>query len=208
MSENMARYTLTKGQVFYKGVKRVLDILCSLLAIIILSPVFVIVFFAIKLEDGWKANTLFDQTRIGLHEKEFSLYKFRSMKMDTPHDVATHLLENPDQYITKVGRFIRRTSLDELPQLINILKGDMSISGPRPALWNQYDLIDLREQYGIHQIKPGLTGWAQIHGRDELEIPEKVRRDYYYLTHFGFWMDVRCFFKSIGVVVSEKGFSK
>ena len=208
MSEQVERYTLTEGQKLYKGVKRVLDILISFLAIIVLSPVYLAIFIAIKCEDGWKANAIFDQTRIGLNKKEFSLYKFRSMRLDTPHDVATHLLENPEQYITKVGKFIRRTSLDELPQLVNILKGDMSISGPRPALWNQYDLIDLRERYGIHQIKPGLIGWAQINGRDELEIPEKVRRDYYYLTHFGLWMDIRCFFKSIGAVLSERGFSK
>ena len=208
MSDTPEKYTLTKGQRFYNVIKRCLDVVLSLLALILLSPVFLGIYLAIKIEDGWKANAIFDQTRIGVNQKKFALYKFRSMKIDTPHDVATHLLEHPEQYVTKVGRFIRKTSLDELPQLINIIKGDMSISGPRPALWNQFDLIELREQFGIHQLRPGLTGWAQINGRDELEIPEKVRRDYYYLRHFGLWMDIRCFFKSIGAVLSAKGFSK
>lgn len=208
MGDTPEKYTLTKGQRFYNVIKRCMDVVLSLLALILLSPVFLGIYLAIKIEDGFRANAIFDQTRIGVNQKKFALYKFRSMKKDAPHDVATHLLEHPEQYVTKVGRFIRKTSLDELPQLINIIKGDMSISGPRPALWNQFDLIELREQFGIHQLRPGLTGWAQINGRDELEIPEKVRRDYYYLRHFGLWMDIRCFFKSIGIVLSAKGFSK
>ena len=125
--------------------------------------------------------------------------------MDAPHEVATHLLKDPGQYVTKVGRFIRKTSLDELPQLFNILKGDMSICGPRPALWNQFDLIELREQYGVHEIKPGLTGWAQIHGRDELEIPEKVRQDVYYLRHMSFGLDVKVFFMTVAAVLKREG---
>ncbi len=207
MREKQEKYILTKGQRFYNHVKRVLDFVLSLLALIVLSPLLLGIFIAIKIEDGWKNNAIFDQTRIGVNQKEFNLYKFRSMKMDAPHDMATHLLEHPEQYVTKVGKFLRKTSLDELPQLVNILKGEMSICGPRPALWNQFDLIELREQYGVHQLRPGLTGWAQINGRDELEIPEKVRLDAYYLQHFGFGMDVRCFFKSIGAVFRGDGIS-
>ena len=207
MSEAPEKYTLPKGQKFYSHVKRVLDFILSLLALIILSPLLAGIYIAIKCEDGWKNNAIFDQTRIGLNQKKFNLYKFRSMKTNAPHDMATHLLEHPEQYVTKVGKFLRKTSLDELPQLINILKGEMSLCGPRPALWNQFDLIELREEYGVHQLRPGLTGWAQINGRDELEIPEKVRLDAYYLQHFGFGMDVRCFFKSIGAVARGDGIS-
>ena len=205
MSEASEKYTLTRGQRVYSVFKRVIDIVLSFLGIIVLSPVFVACYFAIKIEDGWQSNALFDQIRIGYRRKPFNLYKFRSMRKDTPHDVATHLLKDPGQYMTKVGRVLRRTSLDELPQLINILKGDMSVVGPRPALYNQYDLIELREQYGVHEIKPGLTGWAQINGRDELEIPEKVGKDVYYLKHVGLWMDIKCFFKSIGAVLRREG---
>ena len=205
MSEAPEKYTLTKGQVFYNHVKRVLDFIFALVAIIVLSPVAAVIWIAIKIEDGVKANVFFDQRRIGIHQKSFNLYKFRSMKMDAPHEVATHLLKDPGQYVTKVGRFIRKTSLDELPQLFNILKGDMSICGPRPALWNQFDLIELREQYGVHEIKPGLTGWAQIHGRDELEIPEKVRQDVYYLRHMSFGLDVKVFFMTVAAVLKREG---
>ena len=205
MSETPEKYTLTRGQKFYMGIKRVIDFVLALLGIIILTPLAIGIWIAIKIEDGVKANVFFDQRRIGIREKEFNLYKFRSMKMDAPHEVATHLLENPEQYVTKVGRFIRKTSIDELPQLFNILKGDMSICGPRPALWNQYDLIELREQYGVHQIKPGLTGWAQIHGRDELEIPEKVRQDVYYLRNMSFGLDVKVFFMTVIAVLKREG---
>lgn len=127
------------------------------------------------------------------------------MRIDTPHDTPTHLLENPDQYITRVGKFLRKTSLDELPQLINILKGDMAVIGPRPALWNQFDLIAERDKYGANDVRPGLTGWAQIHGRDELEIEEKARLDGYYVEHMGFLMDVRCFFGTILSVLKKDG---
>ena len=127
------------------------------------------------------------------------------MRIDTPHDVPTHLLTNPDQYITRVGRFLRKTSLDELPQLFNILKGDMDVIGPRPALWNQYDLIAERDKYGANDIRPGLTGWAQIHGRDELEIEEKARLDGYYAAHAGPVMDLKCFFGTIAVVLKHEG---
>ncbi len=205
MSETPEKYTLTRGQKFYNHIKRVIDFVMAFLGIIILSPVAVAIWIAIKFEDGWKAHVFFDQKRIGLRKKEFNLFKFRSMRVDAPHEVATHLLKDPEQYVTKVGRFIRKTSLDELPQLFNILKGDMSVCGPRPALWNQFDLIDLREKYGVHEIKPGLTGWAQIHGRDELEIPEKVRQDVYYLRHLSFGLDVKCFFKTIGAVLKKEG---
>ena len=201
MSEAEKRYALTKGQRLYNHIKRVLDSLIAFLGLILLSPVFVVIYIAIKCEDGWRSNALFDQTRIGVEQKKFVLYKFRSMKTDAPHDTATHLLKDSKKYITKVGRFLRKTSLDELPQLFNILKGDMSICGPRPALWNQYDLIEMREAKGVHQLRPGLTGWAQINGRDEIKLTEKVDLDAYYLEHFGFRMDVRCFFKSIGAVI-------
>ncbi len=147
----------------------------------------------------------FSQKRVGKGKKLFNLYKLRSMKMDTPHDVPTHLLENPDQYILKIGAFIRKTSIDELPQLINILKGDISLVGPRPALWNQYDLISERDKYGANDIRPGLTGWAQINGRDELEIPVKAALDGEYTRNISFKMDVKCFFGTFGVVLSHKG---
>lgn len=147
----------------------------------VLSPLFLGIIAAIKIEDGITAPVFFSQKRIGIHKKHFQLYKFRSMKLDTPHDMPTHLLRNPDQYITKVGRFLRKTSLDELPQLWNIFRGDMALIGPRPALWNQDDLIAERDRYGANDVKPGLTGWAQIHGRDELEIPEKAKLDGHYV---------------------------
>lgn len=205
MSETPEKYTLTRGQKFYICIKRVIDIVLAFVGMVVLLPVSFAIWIAIKIEDGWKANVFFDQRRIGLRKKEFNLFKFRSMKMDAPHEVATHLLKDPEQYVTRVGRFIRKTSIDELPQLFNILKGDMSFCGPRPALWNQYDLIELREQYGVHEIKPGLTGWAQIHGRDELEIPEKVRQDVYYLRHLSLGLDIRVFFMTVVAVLKRDG---
>lgn len=187
-------YKLTEKQKRYMKIKRIIDVLLACGGMVVLSPVFLIIAGAIKLEDGIMAPVIFSQKRIGINQSYFKLYKFRSMRMDTPHDKATHLLENPDQYITKVGKFLRKLSLDELPQLWNIAKGEVSVVGPRPALWNQYDLNELREQYGVHQLNPGLTGWAQIHGRDELTIEEKAFEDLYYLEHFGIVMDVKCFF--------------
>lgn len=187
----------------YRKIKRFIDIIFSLLGIILLSPLFVILIIAIKLDS--KGPVLFRQKRIGIHKSHFYILKFRTMRIDTPKDTPTHLLKNPEQWITKVGRFLRKTSLDELPQIINILKGDMSIIGPRPALWNQYDLIEERDKYGANDVPVGLTGWAQIHGRDELPIEVKARLDGEYARKIGFIMDVRCFFGTIISVLKGDG---
>lgn len=198
-------YKLTKKQEKYIRFKSGLDRVLAKVGLVVLSPVFGGIVIAIKLEEGLKAPVFFSQDRVGIDQKLFKLYKFRSMRLDTPHDMPTHLLENPDQYITKVGRFLRKTSLDELPQLINISKGDMHVVGSRPALYNQDDLIAIREEYGVHQMKPGLTGWAQIHGRDELEIEEKAKLDAYYLQHVGPWIDLKCIFGTIWSVLRSDG---
>ena len=169
--------------------------------LIVLFWLYLVIIVAIRIDDPGPA--FFSQNRVGIHKKLFKVHKFRSMKMSTPHDIPTHQLENPEQYITKVGAFLRKTSLDELPQIWDIFVGKMSAVGPRPALWNQYDLIEERDKYGANDIKPGLTGWAQINGRDELEIPDKARFDGEYadrinkggFSAFGF--DVKCFFLSI-----------
>lgn len=187
----------------YLKIKRLIDILLSLLGMIVLSPVFLILIIAIKLDS--KGPVLFKQKRVGLHKKHFNILKFRTMKIDTPKDTPTHLLDNPDQYITRVGKFLRKTSLDELPQIWNIFVGDMSIIGPRPALWNQYDLIAERDKYGANDIPPGLTGWAQINGRDELPIEVKAKLDGEYVEKIGFWMDVKCFIGTIISVVKSDG---
>lgn len=187
----------------YRKIKRFIDIIFSLLGIILLSPLFVILIIAIKLDS--KGPVLFRQKRIGIHKSHFYILKFRTMRIDTPKDTPTHLLKNPEQWITKVGRFLRKTSLDELPQIINILKGDMSIIGPRPALWNQYDLIEERDKYGANDVPVGLTGWAQIHGRDELPIEVKARLDGEYARKIGFIMDVKCFFGTIISVLKGDG---
>lgn len=157
------------------GIKRILDFFLSLSGIIILSPLLIILSIWIKLDS--KGPVLFKQQRIGKNKTYFNIYKFRTMYVDTPHDVPTHLLKNPDAFITKSGHFLRKTSLDELPQLFNILSGQMAIIGPRPALWNQYDLIELRDKYHANNVRPGLTGWAQINGRDELDIETKATLD-------------------------------
>jgi O-antigen biosynthesis protein WbqP len=183
--------------------KRFVDIILSLLALIILSPVFLILILAIKIDTP--GSVLFKQKRFGIHKSYFNILKFRTMRIDTPKDTPTHLLENPDQWITKVGKFLRKTSLDELPQIWNIFVGQMSIIGPRPALWNQYDLIDEREKYGANDIPVGLTGWAQINGRDELEIAVKAKLDGEYAEKIGFMMDVRCFFGTIFSVLRSDG---
>ena len=183
--------------------KRLFDIILSILGLIVLSWLYLIIIIAIKIDDPGPA--LFSQKRVGLHKQLFRLHKFRSMKMSTPHDVPTHQLENPEQYITKMGAFLRKTSLDELPQIWDILVGKMSIVGPRPALWNQYDLIEERDKYGANDIKPGLTGWAQINGRDELEIPDKARYDGEYVKKMSFFFDIKCFFLSIFRVVLHAG---
>ncbi|ABN45585.1 Galactosyltransferase, putative [Streptococcus sanguinis SK36] len=187
----------------YKFFKRTLDIVLSFIGMIVLSPFFLLLVLAIKLDS--KGPVLFKQKRVGLHKKHFYILKFRTMRIDTPKDTPTHLLENPEQWITKVGKFLRKTSLDELPQIWNIFVGDMSIIGPRPALWNQYDLIEERDRYGANDVLPGLTGWAQIHGRDELPIGKKAELDGYYVQHLSFGLDVRCFFGTIKSVAKSEG---
>ena len=154
---------------------------------------------------GFSGTVLFRQKRVGRNGQYFYIYKFRTMRIDTPHDMPTHLLNHPDLFITRVGRFLRKTSLDELPQLFNILKGDMALVGPRPALWNQEDLISEREQYGANSVRPGLTGWAQIHGRDELPIREKAELDGYYVHHIALGMDLECLCKTAGAVLRQDG---
>ncbi len=191
------------GKKVYLVIKRLLDFILSLIAFIILLIPFAIISICIKIES--KGPVLFKQTRVGKHKKNFTIYKFRTMKTDTPKDMPTHMLNNADSYITKVGKFLRKTSLDELPQIINILKGDMSIIGPRPALWNQDDLIAERDKYGANDITPGLTGLAQINGRDELEIPVKAKFDGEYAEKLSFWFDVKIFFKTIFKVFKSDG---
>ncbi|HFI0155307.1 TPA: sugar transferase [Streptococcus suis] len=187
----------------YPVLKRVIDIVISGLAIVVLSPVLLLIAIAIKLDS--KGPVLFKQKRVGKNKSHFMIYKFRSMYVDTPSDMPTHLLKDPTAMITKVGAFLRKTSLDELPQLFNIFKGEMAIVGPRPALWNQYDLIEERDKYGANDIRPGLTGWAQINGRDELEIDVKARLDGEYAEKIGLMMDVRCFFGTIFSVLRSDG---
>ena len=195
--------------MYQKFFKRLLDIVLSLLGLIVLLWLYLVIVIAIKINDPGPA--LFSQNRVGIHKKLFKVHKFRSMKMSTPHDIPTHQLENPEQYITKVGAFLRKTSLDELPQIWDILVGKMSVVGPRPALWNQDDLVAERDKYGANDVKPGLTGWAQINGRDELEIPDKARFDGEYAEKLNkggfraFGFDIKCFFLSIFKVVFRIG---
>lgn len=187
----------------YKIIKRIIDFILSFIGLVILSPIFIALMIWIKCDS--KGPIFFKQKRVGIHKKYFNILKFRTMRIDTPKDMPTHMLENPDQYITKAGHFLRKTSLDELPQIINILIGDMAIIGPRPALWNQYDLIELRDQYGANDITPGLTGWAQINGRDELEIEVKARLDGEYVKRMSFLFDCKCFFGTIASVAKHEG---
>lgn len=187
----------------YPVIKRILAVVISGTAIICLSPIFIFVALAIKLDS--KGPVLFKQKRVGKNKSHFMIYKFRSMYVDAPSDMPTHLLKDPNAMITKVGGFLRKTSLDELPQLFNILKGEMAIVGPRPALWNQYDLIEERDKYGANDIRPGLTGWAQINGRDELEIDEKSKLDGFYVQHMSFALDVKCFFGTFLSVAKSEG---
>jgi|SRR5690554_3581347 len=187
----------------FKIFKRIMDFLMSLVGLIILLPFFIIIIVAIKLNS--KGPILFKQKRVGKNKKHFNIYKFRTMRIDTPKDTPTHMLENPEQWITGVGKFLRKTSLDELPQIINILKGNMSIIGPRPALWNQYDLIEERDKYGANDIYPGLTGYAQIKGRDELPIIDKAKLDGYYVEHMGLWLDIKIFFGTIFSIFKSDG---
>ena len=183
--------------------KRLIDFLLSLAAIIILSPFFIII--AILIKSSSKGPVFFKQKRVGKDKNYFTIYKFRTMRTDTPKDMPTHMLNNAESYITKVGGFLRKTSLDELPQIINILKGDMSIIGPRPALWNQDDLIEERDKYGANNIRPGLTGLAQISGRDELEIPLKSKLDGEYVEKVSLLFDCKIFFSTIGKVFKHDG---
>src|SRR5690625_4618925 len=187
----------------YMKVKRILDFLLALIGLIILSPIYILLIILIKLDS--KGPVLFKQKRVGMHKKHFNILKFRTMRIDTPKDTPTHLLENPDQYITRMGKFLRKTSLDELAQIWNIFVGDMSIVGPRAALWNQFDLIEERDKYGVHDVPQGLTGWAQINGRDELPIEVKAKLDGEYAKNFGFWMDLKCFFGSFISVFKSDG---
>ena len=195
--------TFSASQKKYMKLKRAVDFICALLGLSLFWWVFLILCIAIKLDSP--GPILFKQKRVGLHKKHFNILKFRTMRTDTPKDMPTHMLSNPEQYITRVGKFLRKSSLDELPQIINILVGEMSIVGPRPALWNQFDLIKERDKYGANDVVPGLTGWAQINGRDELEIPVKAKLDGEYVEKFGLAMDLKCFFGTITAVLFHKG---
>jgi len=192
-----------KRSGFYENIiKRVLDVILSFGGLVVLSPVYLVLIIAIVVDDP--GPILFTQKRVGKNKQYFKLHKFRSMKMSTPHDVPTHMLENPDQYITKVGKFIRAHSLDELPQIWDIFIGNMSVIGPRPALWNQDLLTAERDKYGANDVKPGLTGWAQINGRDELEIPVKAKLDGEYAKNLGLKMDIKCFLGSLHVFTKDE----
>lgn len=190
-------------QKMYMRVKGVTDRILALFGLIILSPLFLLLVIAIRMDS--RGPVFFKQKRVGIHKEHFHILKFRTMRLDTPKDTPTHLLENPRQYITKVGGFLRKTSLDELPQIINILKGDMAIVGPRPALWNQYDLIEERDRYGANDVLPGLTGWAQINGRDELPIDVKAKLDGEYVQKMGLRMDLKCILGTILSVAKQDG---
>ena len=196
--------------MFYLKFKRFYDTLGAFVGIIILSPLYLVIMILIKIDS--KGPILFKQKRIGRNKRHFNILKFRTMKIDTPKDTPTHMLENPEKYITRMGKFLRKTSLDELPQIINILKGDMSIIGPRPALWNQFDLIEERDKYDVHKLFPGITGYAQIKGRDTLPISNKAALDGEYVNKISLWLDIKIFigtfisvFKSDGVVEGGTG---
>lgn len=187
----------------YMTVKRLLGFILALVACIVLIPVFLCIMGAIKIES--RGPVFFKQKRVGLKKSHFNILKFRTMYIETPQDTPTHLLADPDVYITRVGKLLRKTSLDELPQLFNILKGEMSFVGPRPALWNQYDLIDERDKYKANDTLPGLTGWAQINGRDELPIEVKAKLDGEYVQRMGILMDSRCFIATVFSVLKSDG---
>ncbi|MBI0577961.1 sugar transferase [Neobacillus cucumis] len=189
--------------IYRKYIKRLIDIILAFIGIVLLSPIFIILIIWIKLDS--EGPVLFKQRRIGKGKSEFYILKFRTMKIDTPNDMPTHLLINAESYITRAGKFLRKTSLDELPQILNILKGEMSIIGPRPALWNQYDLIKERDKYSVNGILPGLTGWAQVNGRDELPIDIKARLDGEYIKNISFALDLKIFLKTIFNVLRSEG---
>lgn len=187
----------------YLKIKRVADFILSFMGLVLLSPLFLIIIIAIKIDS--RGPVFFKQKRVGINKTYFNILKFRTMKIDTPKDMPTHMLKNPDQYITKVGKFLRKTSLDELPQILNIISGSMAIVGPRPALWNQCDLIEERDKYGANDILPGLTGWAQINGRDTVSIKDKARYDGDYVENLGVKMDIKCFFGTVISVLKRDG---
>ena len=189
--------------MYQKFIKRLIDIVLSCLGILALLPVYLVIAVAVKLDDP--GPVFFRQKRVGVHKTHFQILKFRTMKMNTPRDMPTHLLENPEQYITRVGKVLRKTSLDELPQIFQIFTGKMSIIGPRPALWNQDDLIAERDKYGANDVRPGLTGWAQINGRDELPIDVKAGLDGEYVKNISFLFDCKCFFGTIVSVLKSDG---
>lgn len=189
--------------MYQKFGKRLLDIVLSACGILVLAPVYLLVALAIVIDDP--GPVFFRQKRVGIHKTHFQILKFRTMKMNTPKDTPTHLLENPQQYINRVGRILRKLSLDELPQIFQIFTGEMSIIGPRPALWNQFDLIEERDKYGANDVRPGLTGWAQINGRDELPIDVKARFDGEYVERLSFLFDCKCFFGTIASVLKSDG---
>ena len=189
--------------MYQKFGKRLIDIMLSGCGIVVLAPVYLLIAAAIKMDDP--GPVFFRQKRVGIHKTHFQILKFRTMKMETPKDTPTHLLENPEQYITRVGKFLRKASLDELPQIFQIFTGEMSIIGPRPALWNQFDLIEERDKYGANDVRPGLTGWAQINGRDELPIDVKARLDGEYVEKLSFLFDCKCFFGTITSVLKHDG---
>ena len=189
--------------MYRNGIKRLLAVILSLCGMIVLSPLLLILCLAIKIDSP--GPIFFRQKRVGIHKQHFNILKFRTMRGDTPHDVPTHLLKDPDSYITKSGAFLRKTSLDELPQIYNILAGQMSIIGPRPALYNQYDLIEARDRVNANSIRPGLTGLAQVNGRDELPIDVKARYDGEYAAHLTFGMDLKIFFRSFTYVFQRRG---
>ena len=197
------KHTLTFKQKCYLPIKRLIDLVLSVCGLIVLSPLLIAIIIAIKLDS--KGPVIFKQKRVGKNKTYFNIWKFRTMRTDAPKDMPTHLLSSPDAYITKIGKFLRQTSLDELPQILQIVVGKMSIIGPRPALWNQYDLIEERDKYGANDITPGLTGWAQVNGRDELEIPVKAKLDGEYVEKLGFMMDCKCFIMTIFSVARHDG---
>jgi len=202
-NHNISANIFNEKQKRYLPIKRVIDFALSCGAIVVLSPLLVGIAIAIKLDSP--GAILFKQKRVGKDKELFEIWKFRTMQTETPKDMPTHMLSNPEQYITATGRFLRKTSLDELPQIFNIFRGQMSVIGPRPALWNQDDLVEERDKYGVNNVTPGLTGWAQINGRDELEIPIKAKFDGEYVKKMGFGMDTKCFFGTIGSVLSSNG---
>lgn len=197
------KHTLTFKQKCYLPIKRLIDLVLSVCGLIVLSPLLIAIVIAIKLDS--KGPVIFKQKRVGKNKTYFNIWKFRTMRTDAPKDMPTHLLASPDAYITKIGKFLRQTSLDELPQILQIVVGKMAIIGPRPALWNQYDLIEERDKYGANDITPGLTGWAQVNGRDELEIPVKAKLDGEYVEKMGFMMDCKCFIMTIFSVARHDG---